>query len=249
MSGTTETSWIRWVREGCIIVLIPLPLALLGFFSGLVGSERGPSYSLGLILVVSLLAAVVAALLVGRRDRAGNIAAALVVVGAAVLLVVAPYSVEKLYQKRASSPPVVCLSHLKQVAMAWLMYAEDHDGQFPPAEHWPQSLQPYLVESGVLLCPADVRPQQQKSDELATSYTMSDAFGCIHKEAIKEAGQAGVFFDGTKLHGKHEAAGFRHGELGLLGRERGAKGANVAYADGHCKYLRQEDFMTLRLEP
>ncbi len=254
MSKTTETSWVWWVRTGCIIV-IPFWLVILGLFSVMeaVPPHEGPGLSgptetsLGLILAVALLAAVLAALLVARNDWAGNSAAVLVVVGAGVLVVIAPPRVEK--WSRKLPPTEVCLYNLVTLSTAWSMYALDHDEQLPPAEYWPQSLLPYgalSAHNSVLLCPADIRPLQQKSDELATSYTMSDAFGGIHEEAIKDAHQAGVFFDGTKLHGRHEAADFRHGGLGLLRRK---PGTNIAYADGHCEYVRQDDFLTVRLEP
>ena len=246
MSQRKEASWVSWERAGCALVLIPLPLAFLGYSSAMEAVEPRDEPGLAvpeglvltLILAVALLAAVLAAVLVARGDRAGNTAALIVVAGAAVLLLTVPPRLNELWEKRSTSI-VVCLSNLKQIQLAQLMYAHDHGDHFPPAEHWPKGLQQYLRQDPeCLVCPLDGRRQRQRDGEIETSYTMSDAFGDIHLDAVADPAQVGTFFDGTALYGQHEAVDFRH-----------RQGANVAYADGHCKWVRQEDFGALRLEP
>ncbi len=51
-----------------------------------------------------------------------------------------------------------CLSNVKQLALAALMYAGDHDGKLPTAA-WVAELEPYLKNASILRCPS--RPDLQ----------------------------------------------------------------------------------------
>lgn len=48
-----------------------------------------------------------------------------------------------------------CASNLKQLALAALMYAQDYDQHFPPADRWCTVTEPYVRDTTVYHCPAD----------------------------------------------------------------------------------------------
>jgi prepilin-type processing-associated H-X9-DG protein/prepilin-type N-terminal cleavage/methylation domain-containing protein len=105
----------------------------------------------------------------------------LVVIGVIALL--AGMLMPALAGARRSAESIVCLSQLRQIGAAALMYANDHDGVLPRSSHaamafrslpWGFALKPYLdgqpyggddrswqkLFQGVYRCPADARRQQ-----------------------------------------------------------------------------------------
>jgi prepilin-type processing-associated H-X9-DG protein len=64
-----------------------------------------------------------------------------------------------LSKAKAKANQIKCLNHMRQVALSAGMYASDYNNEFPPrrppANAWPQKLQPYFREWKVLVCPGD----------------------------------------------------------------------------------------------
>ena len=254
MSRRAEASGVSWPRVGCVFLIIAAAILLFLVPVVWLFAPRpwwGPEdVHYVLLFGGPFLVALLVAVLVARRSRAIPALAALFMLAAVILIPLAMEHLNEFYEKSGRPEQSICLSHLKMVALCQHMYAADHDDHFPPAEHWPQGLDEYLGDyTDHLLCPSDERPHRQKSGKLETSYTMSDAFGGVQYGAVKAPARLGVFFDGTDLYGRHEAVDFRHAEVGWLGKKPEQGGANVAFADGHCGWVRQEDFGKLRLEP
>lgn len=80
-----------------------------------------------------------------------------------------------------------CVSNQRQIGLALQLYANDHDGIYPPSTHslspfrlnqsWVYQLDDYFTESidKIRVCPADPENrQQQVLDRNATSYVLND---------------------------------------------------------------------------
>jgi prepilin-type N-terminal cleavage/methylation domain-containing protein len=71
---------------------------------------------------------------------------------------------------------VLCLSNLRQLAEATMMYASDHDGYAPDEESqytWDALIQAYIPDERVYACPTDLKGMY---DEIGTSYEIRDSF-------------------------------------------------------------------------
>ncbi len=90
-----------------------------------------------------------------------EILAVLAVVGVLAALLFAVFS-----SVRENARRTTCVSNLKQIGMASLMYVQDYDGRFMPVLHeeqqvegkpafWFRLLQPYVKESQIYKCPSD----------------------------------------------------------------------------------------------
>ncbi len=90
----------------------------------------------------------------------------LVVVGIILMVAAILLPVYETATRRAER--VVCLSNLRNIARAALMYADDYDGRLVPAlvpyyrrgyaVCWDVLLEPYLRTPQIYLCPSDVAP-------------------------------------------------------------------------------------------
>ncbi|HSV73574.1 MAG TPA: DUF1559 domain-containing protein [Chthonomonadales bacterium] len=78
-------------------------------------------------------------------------------------------------QARAQARRTVCVSNLKQNALATMMYAQDHDETFPPRfggagrgfSPWAVTIQPYIRNRQLVGCP-DMRPELERSVFMGT---------------------------------------------------------------------------------
>jgi hypothetical protein len=137
----------------------------------------------------------------------------------------------------ASNPESTCLANLKNLMMAQMAYAADHDGRFPPVGCWYGRIggtARYPNVQASLLCPADNRPSP-----LVCSYAMSlDCDGATGARVGDPA--LGVLFDTSSLagYGRWEVADYRH-----------RSGLCVGFADGHAGWRSKQDFLNTRLAP
>ncbi len=79
----------------------------------------------------------------------------------AVIIILAAFLFPILATARERGRQVSCISNLRQLAYAWLAYADDHNGQLPPlmspgksAVPWEGMLRPYVRNCEVLSCPS-----------------------------------------------------------------------------------------------
>jgi len=87
---------------------------------------------------------------------------------------------------RAAGLQAACASNQRQIGTALHLYANDHDGEFPPTTHttgsfrkdrsWIYELAPYLDDvDKVRVCPADPPRRQATITQMsATSYVLND---------------------------------------------------------------------------
>ena len=81
----------------------------------------------------------------------------LVVIG--IITILASLLMPALVQGKQQANRIKCLNHLRQVGLALTLYADEHQGQFPPRRRqpdtWITKLQRYFVTPKVLVCPSD----------------------------------------------------------------------------------------------
>jgi prepilin-type N-terminal cleavage/methylation domain-containing protein len=160
------------------------------------------------------------------RDRCGFTLIELLVV-IAIIAILAAILFPVFAQVREKARQTSCLSNLKQLGTAMLMYVADHDGYFPPALgrepsqrfvyewSWLNRIQPYVKNLGVFICPSAARRSTEwtQNDEILRNYGFAPTarvrgFGAIELNA----GPFGVaLWEGL--------GGFYGGELGMFTEE------------------------------
>jgi hypothetical protein len=122
-----------------------------------------------------------------------------------------------------------CFSHLKQLGLAALMWAQDHDQVWPPAANWGQELLPYLNrDEQVFRCPA--------APELECGYAYNLEVAGKKPEDIARPAEVVLFHESTI--GRLDAAD-RGESQPKPGRHNGIN--NVVCADGHAVRLKPAD--------
>jgi prepilin-type N-terminal cleavage/methylation domain-containing protein/prepilin-type processing-associated H-X9-DG protein len=77
----------------------------------------------------------------------------------AVIGILAGLLLPALANAKSKANSIKCLNNERQLGLALLMYAGDHDGYFPPRRRhpnaWPTRLLPYFKDPAVMKCPSD----------------------------------------------------------------------------------------------
>jgi len=124
----------------------------------------------------------------------------------------------------ARPAPDDCMSHLKQLALAVLMWAADHGDTLPPAKSWGSELQPYLRDLKVCRCPA--------APDLACGYSYNLEVAGRKLASIQRPAETVLFYESGL--GSLDAAD-RGESQPRPGRHNG--GTNRAFVDGHVQFV------------
>jgi len=76
----------------------------------------------------------------------------------AIIAVLAALLMPALGAAKEKGRQTQCLDHLRQLGMSAVLYADDHDEQFPARmldNRWPTQLRPFYANRRVLVCPSD----------------------------------------------------------------------------------------------
>lgn len=112
----------------------------------------------------------------GRRtsSRAGRGAFSLIelLVVLAIVVVLMGLLAPALSGVRHAERSLTCLSNLRQIAMGFRLYADEHGGRLPASggPPWEQTLAPYLGDRPLFRCPAD----QEVGPAVGSSYDWRD---------------------------------------------------------------------------
>lgn len=158
---------------------------------------------------------------------------------------------------------IACLSNVKQICIAALMYASDYDGTMCPGDGpWTQTLQPYIKNYDILVCPTEnnYNPGYALNYWLsaaAVSGTSGQETAGYNLQQVDYVVQVVMFGDATV-----PAAWYLYPEnvddpdpdddedtVGSTVAFRHNEGANFAFCDGHAKRLPEtspaiSDFLT-----
>lgn len=95
-----------------------------------------------------------------RRSRGFTLIELLVVIG--IIAILAALLLPSLANAKSKANSIKCLNNLRQLDLALVMYAGDHDGSFPPRRErtnaWMTALFPYYKDPAILKCPSDSIP-------------------------------------------------------------------------------------------
>jgi prepilin-type processing-associated H-X9-DG protein len=124
---------------------------------------------------------------------------------------------------RESARKAVCLSNVKNIALAFDMYLEDNDDRFPAAGAWCGAMEAYLPNAEVYRCASAM--------DQPCGYAYNAALSHVQGIAPEHAGATVLIFECDR--GWNAAGG-----PDLLSAEpRHLGGDNFGYADGHAEWL------------
>jgi len=115
---------------------------------------------------------------------------------------------------RGKARQTVCLSNMRQIAVAMLLFADEHNEKLPNADSWAEAIQPYLKSHEVLRCPSD-------SSDAETSYAMNPALSGKSLGLISDSSNTVLLY-----------------ETGYEDNPRHNGGNCYAFADSHVKWHR-----------
>ncbi|MGC9320403.1 MAG: H-X9-DG-CTERM domain-containing protein [Armatimonadota bacterium] len=203
----------------------PTPLALAAAVLGI----------LGLVIIPLALIALPLGIIALVRGHAGREMAIVGVVAAVLALTVVPllaFGFAPVFlRSHEKARQSACLSNVKQMGLAQLMYAADYNDTFCDATNWPLQTWPYTKDQSIFVCPSDPRPSPAPGCGWDLSYTMNDAMTGAHSKSLSNPARKALLFDGARPFGQAGAADFRHNA-----------GLNVGYADGHARWVDQSDW-------
>jgi len=181
-----------------------------------------------------------------RRNRGLTLVEVLVVI--AIIAILAAIIIPVAFKARGKARQTQCLSNLKQIGAALIMYADDHDGYYPRGQYWPwtsvhlwtDAIEPYLKNTDVLRCP------DQGSDRYGYGYNIAywgagdvkdgmhgvqDTYP-VHESWVAEPAETVWVVD----FGKYWGCGLEFGTEEPARRHH--DGFDVLFVDGHVKWMK-----------
>jgi prepilin-type processing-associated H-X9-DG protein len=175
----------------------------------------------------------------GQLGGQGLALAGTIVSAVCLLLVPIPLAMllPALAKAKQKATTVQCMSNIKQLNLALIMYADDNKGRFPSGTTWCDSLKPYLANStSQFVCPLGT-PNQR------CHYALNSQLAGVSPKDIQAPAQTVLIFE---IDGGWNVSGGRE-LLPAKGRHNGA--CAFGFADGHAEIARPERVEKLRWEP
>ncbi|MCX7599849.1 MAG: DUF1559 domain-containing protein [Armatimonadetes bacterium] len=188
------------------------------------------------------------------RPRVGFTLIELLVV-IAIIAILAAILFPVFARAREKARQTSCLSNVKQIALAMMMYAQDYDECYMVVDHvigydWWMPLQAYVKNSQIFRCPSR---QANPATEPATDYLLNGLFAHGSPMAMfdrpadqiviaeRERGApATCYHPWPDDHTSWDDL-FAYSEFAdLIAKQPHNDGDNYGFADGHAKWLRWE---------
>ncbi len=189
-----------------------------------------------------------------ERNRGFTLIELLVVI--AIIAILAAILFPVFARARENARKANCQSNMKQLGLAILQYAQDHDETLPmyaPADYkynWDNAIEPYLKNSGVLRCPSATGTGTRYGVSYPHISTTSKGASLAQ---ITRSSEVAMLFETQYDDGRvlklaycpspscYPLPAFADRTLnGFPLTPRHSEGCNVAYCDGHVKWVRQE---------
>jgi prepilin-type processing-associated H-X9-DG protein len=160
-----------------------------------------------------------------ERKRRNEMMVIIVVSAIAVLVLLGAglFGTVGLEEQTEQSRKAACQSNLKELDLAVLMYCQDFDQRFPMAYNWSDAVYPYVMNQEVYVCPS--------MPYMPCGYAYNVYLDRLELKKLKRPSNTVVSWDavgGWNLAGDATLADPRHDG-----------GLNLAFSDGHVKWLEQ----------
>ena len=189
------------------------------------------------------------------RKRGFTLIELLVVI--AIIAILAAMLLPALSRSKESARRIVCLNHLKQLALATVMYVSESGGFYPSSngpDKWPEAIRPGYEDPRILTCPDDppatgVTTNILSADLAPRSYLINawtDYFDLLPppvlhevmpETIIEQPSETIVFGEKQEGQGDFLMDLRTANEVTVLDQTRHSGGANYAFADGSGRYL------------
>jgi prepilin-type N-terminal cleavage/methylation domain-containing protein/prepilin-type processing-associated H-X9-DG protein len=195
-------------------------------------------------------------------------------VGIAIIALLMGILIPALNRAREHGKRVVCLNNVKQLTLAWIMYADDNDGRICAAnighsDHgWVAAMDvsdsvesqirsmkmgkmyPYCSDLKLYKCPTGIRGEMRTysiAQSMNTNVGSSSKGKVLkNKTEILRPGERMVFVDEGRI--SNFAFAIHHKEATWKDRPplRHGNGTNFSFADGHSEYWKWKDPLTIK---
>jgi len=132
-----------------------------------------------------------------------------------------------LEQAKGKAQATACLSNMKQLCLAAMMYAQDWQ-QTLPSEEWPKQLEPYLKNRSVYQCPG--------APDKTIAFALNEALAGAKLNDLPRPAETVLFYESSV--GEDVPFG---GPDAVLTESRHQGLITVGFADGHCKLMKPEE--------
>ena len=146
---------------------------------------------------------------------------------ALILAVLAAFLYPVFASSREPSTRRSCLSNVKQMSLALMMYAQDYDDRMPRAK-WMEQTYPYVKNWQVYACPVVIR-----EDAKEFGYGFERTLVGKHTTEVRSPDEQPMVFDSSLLY-KNAVSRIQDG---LMRPPRHGAWDNVSFLDGHAKSL------------
>jgi prepilin-type N-terminal cleavage/methylation domain-containing protein/prepilin-type processing-associated H-X9-DG protein len=172
----------------------------------------------------------------------------------AIIAILAALLLPALGRAKQQAWATSCLGHLKQIGLATVMYANDHDDFLPRSAHqgqsWVGTLQPYCGGTNLWRCPRDPNKERLYSyalndfllphagSEIAPNFSKSSAVPAPSEtffmaECADDNANSDHFHFSDPEEGDYSPTGFAK----LVAVQRHLHTANYLFVDGHVERL------------
>jgi hypothetical protein len=190
-------------------------------------------FTCGMAAIVGLILGIVGLCAINKRAEQlkGKGLAITGIVLSAISIVLTPailmaLLMPALVRARTQGMKMVSMTYAKQICLAMALYCDENDGRFPPAENWPDALEPYIGNEKILTSPF--------APEAGLAWAMNKNLDGRKLPDIKQTHRVVLIFE---VEPDSPPAGGRE----LLSEKPGTiRGYVIGFLDGHVKLVRPE---------
>ncbi len=166
-----------------------------------------------------------------QRERGFTLIELLVVI--AIIAILAAIIFPVFAKAQAKARQTTCLSNVRQLSTAMLMFAQDNRGTYPGAA-WAGDIEEYVGNRKLFTCSADENGEGHVSYSYNSLMVLPDGTG-VKQSALVNPAEVGCLIDGTsKMFPDCTIVG---GGAGQIGDPVNRHSINFSFADGHAESM------------